>query len=106
MRKGQHLIIPLLLAVAVLFLAACNAAPGDAAVEATPTVVSGPESPADPPPADGSRAGEAEESSPAPAAPAIPLPPLVKDFTPEPRPASSKGDPQAPVVMYEWSDYT
>ncbi|RME81523.1 MAG: hypothetical protein D6775_13365 [Caldilineae bacterium] len=41
-----------------------------------------------------------------PAAPAITLPPEVADFNPRPRPASSKGDPEAPVVIYEWSDYT
>ena len=34
------------------------------------------------------------------------LPPLVDGFDPAPRPASSKGDPNAPVVIYEWSDYT
>jgi len=34
------------------------------------------------------------------------LPPFVTDFDPVARPASSKGDPDAPVVIYEWSDYT
>lgn len=34
------------------------------------------------------------------------LPPSVTDFDPAARPASSKGDPDAPVVIYEWSDYT
>ena len=34
------------------------------------------------------------------------LPPLIPDFAPADRPASSLGDPQAPVVIYEWSDYT
>ena len=38
-------------------------------------------------------------------APSI-LPPLVDNFAPAPRPASSQGDPNAPVVIYEWSDYT
>ncbi len=34
------------------------------------------------------------------------LPPSITDFDPVARPASSKGDPDAPVVIYEWSDYT
>jgi len=40
------------------------------------------------------------------AAPSIVMPPTVHDFQPSARLAASKGDPEAPVVIYEWSDYT
>ncbi len=46
------------------------------------------------------------KTTPAPAvARPLVLPPQVENFDPALRPASSKGDPNAPVVIYEWSDY-
>ena len=106
-----------------LFLAACNNVPAppaadpadgqasvDAAVEATLTAVAesdqgehvdatpqaGPTDTVEPDP----------ESLSTPAAPGIVVPPIVPDFQPAERPITSKGDPEAPVVIYEWSDYT
>ena len=115
------------LAVFALFVAGCAAIPvedgGDAdietAVQATLTAVaivaaddgSAVETESDlstPQPAvdeADAPAGTPQPSQPADA-PQVVLPPQVTDFNPVPRPAASKGDPEAPVVMYEWSDYT
>jgi len=116
------LIVLLLLA---LFLAGGNNVPAppaaapadqvvvDAAVEATLTAVadSGQEENAEPV-ATPTPAAPDPESTATPDAPqqgddlGIIMPPTVPDFQPLARPAASKGDPEAPVVIYEWSDYT
>ena len=81
------------------------AAQGDieTAVQATLTAIASESGSAaettDPPPASSS----ASASS---VAPSVVLPPEINGFNPAPRPASSMGDPNAPVVIYEWSDYT
>ena len=88
MTRNRILALSLLLLTAAIILSACAAPQAEnpdavaAAVEATLTAVA------------------------ADAAPNLVLPPLVNGFDPAPRPASSKGNPDAPVVIYEWSDYT
>ena len=47
----------------------------------------------------------AESVEPEQADASLVLPPRLSNFDPIPRPATSIGDPDAPVVMYEWSDY-
>ena len=109
MFRRRTFLAPLLLIIAVAALSACAAPAEDsqsaisAAVEATLTVVAA-EGDTAPDPA----AAEAEKTPKpqAAASTAVVLPPLVADFDPAPRPASSMGDPNAPVVIYEWSDYT
>jgi len=122
MFKRHYLLSSLLLVLAVFALAACggkgtdekddNQAQISAAVEATLTVIAAEDAA---PPALSSEETLIEETPDASEAPATPasiqvsnvtLPPAVNDFNPIPRPASSMGDPNAPVVMYEWSDYT
>ncbi len=115
----------LLLSLLALLLGAC-AAPAtstpdqqatiEAAVQATlmaaQVTTPAPETPAAPAESPGTTSGPTTTpqppSTPQPqeAAQRVILPPLVKNFNPAPRPASTLGDPQAPVVMYEWSDYT
>ncbi|NOZ49056.1 MAG: hypothetical protein GXP37_03280 [Chloroflexi bacterium] len=117
----KYLFLPLLL----LLLGAC-AAPStqtpdqqatiDAAVQATLAAAPSPAAAASTPEPKATSAAPAQTStapspadstpSPEPAAQQVIIPPLVNDFDPAPRPASSLGDPDAPVVMYEWSDYT
>lgn len=108
---------PLLLALILLglFLAGCAApvaapqddqAQIDAAVQATLTAVAAQA------PLPTAAPAPASDSTPVPdpeqpaAAPSIALPPQIPGFRAAPRPISSLGDPAAPVVMYEWSDYT
>ncbi len=119
--------VPILLLLVVLALAACTQAPAapdqqatiEAAVQATlaantpetaPTTTPIPqaETPqATDTPAPGPTQAAANTPTPQPeTAQRVILPPSVKDFNPELRPASTIGDLQAPVVMYEWSDYT
>ncbi|MCP4168538.1 MAG: hypothetical protein GY759_21960 [Chloroflexi bacterium] len=65
-----------------------------------------PRSPGDTVPAIDDNPPTAESEQMQAVAPAIVLPPIVENFNPVPRPAATLGDPEAPVVMYEWSDYT
>ena len=108
MFRHRFIVITLLLLAASLALAACGAAsPKDdaaisTAVEATLTAVAaqaGEDAPAVTP-------SPKSSVEPPAAQPGVVLPPIVNGFDPAPRPASSKGDPNAPVVIYEWSDYT
>jgi len=113
-----------------LFVVGCNGIPAppaapqegqnavDVAVEATLTAIAGSEAeesesiPTPQPdpitaPEEGEVVSEStqeprEEGSPS----GLVLPPSVTDFQPAARPAASKGAPDAPVVIYEWSDYT
>ena len=114
----------LLTVIVGLLIAGCAAVPStdqqqvEMAVEATLTAVAGPADEGEatsstPAAGEGTPAPEQEAtaavSTPQPQQPAagtITLPPLVPDFNPEPRPAATLGDPDAPIVMYEWSDYT
>ncbi len=65
-----------------------------------------PKSPGDTVPAIDDNPPTAEPEQMQAVAPSIVLPPIVTDFNPIPRPAASMGELDAPVVMYEWSDYT
>jgi hypothetical protein len=129
--KRLPVILTALLLLA-LFLAGCNNVPAppaaeladqiavDAAATATLTAVNSGETvepapqpvPTDAPAPNATTApadGEPASTPSAPQqgdAPNIILPPTVPDFQPVARPASSRGDPEAPVVIYEWSDYT
>ena len=122
MKRLPVVIVALLLLS--LFLAGCNNVPVppaaesadqtavDAAVEATLTAITESESGENEDPAQqvdstNEQASASTPDAPQPgAAPGIVLPPTVPDFQPSARPAASKGDPDAPVVIYEWSDYT
>ncbi len=108
MTRNLILALSLLLLTAAIILSACAAPQAEnpdavaAAVEATLTAVA-----ADAAPSPSQATPPATPSDPPPAAaPNLVLPPLVNGFDPAPRPASSKGNPDAPVVIYEWSDYT
>jgi len=107
-----------------LFLVGCSNVPApaaaapddqvalDVAVEATLTAIAE----SDPEESEGSvqlanptnapASASTPDASQQDAAPSIVLPPTVPDFQPLARPDASKGDPEAPVVIYEWSDYT
>ncbi len=112
MSKRPMIALPLLLLSAILLLSACTmgAEPSDsqaiaAAVEATLTAVAvdvtaqpSPQSTPSQPSQDENPKGEDAIN--------LVLPPKVDGFAPAARPASAKGDPNAPVVIYEWSDYT
>lgn len=127
--RVSRLVLMLLLLAGVLVAAGCaapipTAAPDgqktiEEAVQATLTAVAGNAAPVatdTPAPA----AATPSEPSPQPAAAATPvatapadsgsgefvLPGTIPNFNPKDRPQSSKGDANAPVVMYEWSDYT
>ncbi|NOX61492.1 MAG: hypothetical protein GXP42_06040 [Chloroflexi bacterium] len=110
---------------ATMFLAACApaAAPPeteprdqaaiDAAVQATLTAVAQaqPNDAAPSPTADSQTptaptVRPTATTAPPPSAASIVLPPEVKDFEAVINPVKTKGDANAPVVMYEWSDYT
>ncbi len=99
----------LLFLIAAIILSACAAPQAEnpdavaAAVEATLTAVAA--DAAAPSPSQATPPATPSDPQPT-AAPNLVLPPLVNGFDPAPRPASSKGDPDAPVVIYEWSDYT
>ncbi len=121
-----------ILGIAVLLLAlvvvGCNNIPAppsvpsddqaavDVAVEATLTAIAGSEN-SDKTPAPQAEAtaapvdsDQADTSTPEAAenisATGLVLPPSITDFDPAARPAATKGEPDAPVVIYEWSDYT
>ncbi len=111
MFRNRFIVSGVFLLLAALALAACGASGGQdsaavsSAVKATLTAVAAENVPVASP----QSAQDSSQASPAstPIAPArVALPPLVNGFDPEPRPASAKGDPNAPVVIYEWSDYT
>jgi len=118
MFRHRTFFAPLLLIIVIVALSACAAPAEDSqavissAVEATLTAVVADNVSATAIPTDDSPATvEASGAEKTPGAQAAVstnavLPPLVADFDPAPRPASSKGDPNAPVVIYEWSDYT
>ncbi len=123
MFKRHYLLSALLLALTALVLTACGGRGADknddaqqaeiaAAVEATLTVVAADDASADGSSTDESLIAETPDASQDPPTPPpipisnVTLPPAVNNFDPAPRPASSMGDPNAPVVMYEWSDYT
>lgn len=122
MRKST-LIVAVLLVLTLLALAGCGSSSSDTqdaanaqndiemAVQATLTAIASESGPAsettdsDPPTASiGTPA--ASSASASSVTPSVVLPPQLNDFNPAPRPASSMGDPNAPVVIYEWSDYT
>ncbi|RME83554.1 MAG: hypothetical protein D6775_07800 [Caldilineae bacterium] len=126
----KHRYLPLFLLLALMLLAACaspqvqdNEAAVEAAVEATLTAVApgaGGDVPAPTeaptatlPPTEQAIPTDTPEPEPQPAseqpeqpAPVVIMPPTVADFAPALIPAKAMGDPEAPVVMYEWSDYT
>jgi|GEM_PF-4968688 len=122
MFKRKYLLSSLLLVLAALVLAACGGRGADknddqqaaiaAAVEATLTVVAVDDASAGESSTEETLIEETPDAGQEPATPApipvsnVTLPPAVNNFDPAPRPASSMGDPNAPVVMYEWSDYT
>ncbi|MCS7039028.1 MAG: DsbA family protein [Anaerolineae bacterium] len=90
-------------------IGACGARPAEdpqaaieAAVQATLTAVAA--SPAAPPTTPGPTAAVATPR-PTPAVQVI-LPPAIPNFTATERPAATKGQADAPLVMYEWADYT
>ena len=123
--KKRFPVVLIALLLLALFLAGCNNVPAppaaapadqvavDTAVEATLTAVadSGQEENTEPV-ATTAPAAPDPESTATPDAPqqgadpGIIMPPTVPDFQPSARPAASMGDPEAPVVIYEWSDYT
>ena len=117
--KRIFLVLVVLILAAVIY-SGCAAAPApasdeaqvEAAVEATLTAVAGvkTEDLSTPAPVETESDNDLptiEEAGQQQAAAAdVILPPQVQDFDPVPRPAASRGDPDAPVVMYEWSDYT
>ena len=114
--QKRFLALPVFLLLLLAIAAACAApvatdqASIDQAVQATLTaVVAEPGTPADTPSPE-TVTDDAAQATPIPDAPAaIPqmvLPPEVPNFDPVLRPDKSLGDPNAPVVMYEWSDYT
>ncbi len=109
MPRNRLLTLSFALLIAATLLSACaTSQPQDSeavamAVEATLTAVAANEA------SPNSPAATPSAVTPPPDAPTTPktiLPPRVNGFDPAPRPASSKGDPNAPVVIYEWSDYT
>ena len=121
--RVSRLVLLILLIVGVLVAAGCAApvpttAPDgqkaiEDAVQATLTAVAtnaAPLTTGTPDPA----AAETPEPSPQPAVASTPaaatgefiLPPSLSNFNPTDRPLSSKGEADAPVVMYQWSDYT
>ena len=122
MKRLPVVLVALLLLA--LFLAGCNNVPAplaaapadqaavDAAVEATLTAVTELEPGENEEPAQQANPTNAPASASTPdapqqgAAPGIIMPPTVPDFQPSARPAASRGDPEASVVIYEWSDYT
>ena len=108
-----------------LFLVGCSNVPApppavpsdqaavDAAVAATLTAIAQADSEErGSTPSPSSDATTAPSSLSTPGAPAegassqLILPASVPDFAPAVRPASSKGNTDAPVVIFEWSDYT
>jgi protein-disulfide isomerase len=107
----QRLLLFLLGLVLPVVLAACNARPAgdpqatiEAAVQATLTaVVPSPAAPS--PPTPSPVAAAVATPRPTPASRVI-LPPAIPNFAPAERPAASKGQADALIVMYEWSDYT
>ena len=99
----------IILLLSLVLLAACGVpvvtdsqAEIDAAVQATLTAVA-----VSPAADDNATPAPALAETPTPAdVSGLVLPPQIPDFQPAPRPASTKGDIDAPLVMYEWSDFT
>ncbi len=111
MSKRPLIFLPLFLLSAILLLSACTMGtePSDsqaiaAAVEATLTAVAV-DVTAQPSPQT-TPSQSSQDENPKEDAVNLVLPPKVDGFAPAARPASAKGDPNAPVVIYEWSDYT
>ncbi|MCO6451791.1 MAG: hypothetical protein J5I90_13485 [Caldilineales bacterium] len=119
----RHLFLLFTSLALIVILAACGTpvvdqqADIDQAVEATLTVIAsadggqqGTPVPAEAQPTQTDEPTTSVQSTPTPrdpaSIPAMVLPPLVNNFAPTARPAKTMGEPDAPVVLYEWSDYT
>lgn len=105
-----RLLLLLIALILPVMIGACGARPVEdpqaaieAAVQATLTAVAA--SPTAPSATPGPTAAAVATPRPTPAAQVI-LPPALPNFAAAERPAASKGQADAPLVMYEWADYT